>query len=69
MKHTAASKVPAGRRRLMSGRDNGKGRNTRDGKAAGPAKSDVELLALRLAKDTDISEDDARELIRLIGTD
>ena len=53
----------------MSGRDNGKGRKTGDGKAAGPAKSDVELLALRLAKDTDISEDDARELIRLIGTD
>ena len=51
---------------MMIGRTDGKARHD---KAARPAKSDVELLALRLAKETDISEGDARELIRLIGTD
>jgi hypothetical protein len=69
MKHAAASKVPTGRRRMMIGGNDGKTRHAENGKAAQPAKSDVELLALRLAKDSDISEEDARELIRLIGTD
>lgn len=50
-------------------RDNGNGPQPRDGKAAQPAPGDVELLAGRLAKDTGISEDEARELIRLIGSD
>ena len=40
-----------------------------DGKQVQQTEADVQLLAHRLAKDADISEDDARELIKLIGTD
>lgn len=40
-----------------------------DGKQISQTEADVELLARRLAKDSDISEDEARELIKLIGTD
>ncbi|MBZ9763231.1 hypothetical protein LB553_20435 [Mesorhizobium sp. CA8] len=50
----------------MAGQNDGKEAQTGDGKAA---RDDIELLARRLAKDTDISENEARELIRLIGTD
>ncbi|TPJ76010.1 hypothetical protein [Mesorhizobium sp. B2-6-2] len=51
----------------MINRDDGA--QSGDGKAAQPAQGDVELLARRLAKDMDISEDEARELIELIGPD
>jgi hypothetical protein len=51
---------------MMIGRNDGKAGHDKVGRRA---KSDVELLALRLAKETDISQHDARELIRLIGTD
>ncbi|PBC02539.1 hypothetical protein [Mesorhizobium sp. WSM3860] len=40
-----------------------------DGKQVQQTEADVQLLAHRLAKDANISEDDARELIKLIGTD
>ncbi|RUV23392.1 MULTISPECIES: hypothetical protein [unclassified Mesorhizobium] len=40
-----------------------------DGKQVQQTKADVQMLAHRLAKDADISENDARELIKLIGTD
>ncbi|AZO58364.1 MAG: hypothetical protein EOQ55_28310 [Mesorhizobium sp.] len=40
-----------------------------DGKQVQQTEADVQMLAHRLAKDADISENDARELIKLIGTD
>ncbi|WP_245459774.1 hypothetical protein, partial [Mesorhizobium sp. M1A.F.Ca.IN.022.02.1.1] len=48
------------RRRAMVGND---------GKQVQQTEADVQMLAHRLAKDADISENDARELIKLIGTD
>ncbi|PBB89587.1 hypothetical protein CK215_26455 [Mesorhizobium sp. WSM3864] len=41
-----------------------------DGKPDGSHRDkDIHLLAARLAKETSVSEEEARELIRLIGTD
>ncbi|PBB36875.1 hypothetical protein CK218_23235 [Mesorhizobium sp. WSM3879] len=40
-----------------------------DGKQVQQTEADVQMLAHRLAKDADISENDALELIKLIGTD
>ncbi|TIW15087.1 MAG: hypothetical protein E5V65_19215 [Mesorhizobium sp.] len=40
-----------------------------DRKPVSQKEADIELLAQRLAKDADIPESKARELIKLIGTD
>ncbi|RRH94985.1 hypothetical protein EH240_25965 [Mesorhizobium tamadayense] len=60
MKHIAALTVSRQRKRHMAGDDR---------KAVSQMEPDVELHAHRPARDTDISEGEARELIKLIGTD